>query len=320
MPIVAKASKTVRNKNLILVLMCAGFAAWFAYDGFLGWPKGNDASVAAAAQNPKLVFKDEDLATLRSWPGHSNSTEIQRLEIAKILHDHTPDLTFRTDSEISLQQEIVYGLALATFAALLFFFNCQRRRAILDTDAKTLSPKPGLLLPIDAITKIDNTRWKKTGIVDITYTTPAGKLAETDLDDYKLDGLPPLLNELSTLAEKAEFIPPPARPLMPPNPKPPNPLESWPVPHAPQGCFSTASSCTTPPYPPTLPMRPTVLERCFLSAKPLYDRFRHACCFLIPVCCPRYQNSPCSWPSFNWPPAPPRQAVSRSLCASPSPP
>lgn len=33
-------------------------------------------------------------------------------------------------------------------------------------------------------------------------------MAETELDDYKLDGLPPLLNELSTLADKAEFIPP----------------------------------------------------------------------------------------------------------------
>ena len=38
MPLVARAYKTVRNKNLLIVLMCALFLSWFAYDGFCTGP------------------------------------------------------------------------------------------------------------------------------------------------------------------------------------------------------------------------------------------------------------------------------------------
>ena len=38
MPLVATASKTVRFKNAVLILMVAGAAVWFAYDGWVGYP------------------------------------------------------------------------------------------------------------------------------------------------------------------------------------------------------------------------------------------------------------------------------------------
>ena len=45
MAFVARASTTVRNKNLLIILMCAVFFVWFTYDGFVGYPRNNDRLV-----------------------------------------------------------------------------------------------------------------------------------------------------------------------------------------------------------------------------------------------------------------------------------
>ena len=222
MPFVATASRTVRNKNIILILMCAGFAFFFAKDGFYSWERVNDASVATAADNARKVFTDAEVAKLKSWPEHKSDAGF-RDEIHELLKRRmNEDLPFHSDTDLMLQKALAVFLIGTVVASIWYTVRCQRRRAVLDETAKTLSPAPGLTFPIDAITKVDNTRWKKTGIVDITSTTPAGTPAETELDDYKLDGLPPLLNELSLLADKAEFINPEAPPA-PDEAKPPEP-------------------------------------------------------------------------------------------------
>ena len=110
--------------------------------------------------------------------------------------------------DIQLQRWIVLGLAAATAASLWWFLHCQKRRAI--AEESTVSPAPGVVVAWDKITRVDNTRWKKMGIVEITFSDSQGHAHKAKFDDYELER-EPLLAILDQLAEKAavhaEFIP-----------------------------------------------------------------------------------------------------------------
>ncbi len=208
-PLIARASNTVRNKNLLIVAMCIVFAAWFGYDGFVGWPQRNDRLVQQMldeSQHPDTSkIKPEYLDPIKSWPGFARSDIPQRQHMADIAKDQGRS-EFKTDTDILVQKLIVLGLSLASIGAIWWFIHCQKRRAIAEQN--TVSPSPGITIPWEKITIVDNSRWKKTGIVDITYTTDAGP-QKAKFDDYELDR-EPLLLILDQLAEKAvnaEFLP-----------------------------------------------------------------------------------------------------------------
>src|SRR5271163_4233564 len=167
-PIIARASKTVRNKNLLIVGMCAVFACWFAYDGWIGWPGRNDQ----LAENQLAVrIHDDPLYTqfqplIDSWHGWNNADSDTRMKITAIAHNLNLE-GWKSETDIHNQQYIVYGLLAATVGAIGWFVHCQRRRAI--AEGGTVSPLPGVVIPWEKITVVDNTRWKSMGIVQITY-------------------------------------------------------------------------------------------------------------------------------------------------------
>ena len=209
MALVARASTTVRNKNLLIILMCAVFFAWFAYDGFVGYPRGNDRLVArmvGLAEEGKISV--EHLPFLKTWQGWSNETPENRAKMDGIVAGTKNQVEgWKAVLDISVQRWIVLGLAGATVASLWWFVHCQRRRAI--AQETTVSPAPGVVVPWEKITRVDNTRWKSTGIVEITFPGPDGTEQKAKFDDYELERKP-LLDILDQLAEKAvnaEFIP-----------------------------------------------------------------------------------------------------------------
>jgi hypothetical protein len=219
MPLVAKASNTVRNKNLLIVLMCLGFFVMFLYDGFIGYPRTNDLGVEKLKQmfaEGKIKAKDPEemdrwQAALSNWRGWNNATGAQREQMHEIATKGSTVAggveNWKRPFDIELQRYIVYGLAAAVIASLWWFIHCQQRRAIADDT--TVSPAKNVVIPWDKITVIDNTRWKKSGIVEITYLDDAGNPQKAKFDDYELDR-EPLLGILDMLAEKArnaEFIP-----------------------------------------------------------------------------------------------------------------
>lgn len=213
MALVAPASTTVRNKNLILVAMFAVFAIWFSYDGWKGYPAGNDKVIAKRLAQVETEPGREPAyyKELQEWPGWSKATAAQRKHMSESLKIHTHDEGWKSSNDIILQQ----GLALVLYASTLgfvgWFWHCQRRRAVADEAG--LSPAPGVLIPWTAITKIDNRRWRKVGIVTVEYKDAAGQVQTAELDDYLLDHdqLLPILEKLGEEGEKhgAEFLNPP---------------------------------------------------------------------------------------------------------------
>jgi len=207
MALVARASKTVRNKNIIIFFMCALFLCWFAYDGFHTYPASNDRIVNALqgkGASPEIE------RFLEHWQGWSQESPENRERMDQIIkEDKTVQHVegWKTVTDIAIQRGIVTVLGLAVIGAAAWFVMCQRRRAIAE-DA-TVSPAPGVVIPWENITVVDNARWKKMGIVDITYKDKDGDLHKANFDDYKLER-EPLLAILDQLAEKAvnaEFLP-----------------------------------------------------------------------------------------------------------------
>jgi len=209
MAFVARASTTVRNKNLLIILMCAVFFVWFAYDGFVGYPRNNDRLVnrlVGLAKDGKIAT--EHLSLLETWQGWSNETPENRAKLDAIVAGSKNQVEgWKATLDISVQRWIVQELGVATAAAAWWFIHCQRRRAI--AEETTVSPMPGVVIPWEKITRVDNTRWKSTGIVEITFPGPDGTPQKAKFDDYELERKP-LLDILDLLLEKAvnaEFIP-----------------------------------------------------------------------------------------------------------------
>jgi hypothetical protein len=204
--LVATPSTTVRNKNILLILMVAGFCGWFTYDGLVGYVKSNDKVLAEAREK----YKDELTANIRArelletWPGWDNATPQQQQD-ATVFMRGKPE-SWHNPLDMKTQKIISVCLAGVTIITIWWFFHCQRRRAI--ANAQTLSPARGVEIPWSSITKIDNTKWKKSGIVWITYKENNEEL-EAKLDDYHLDKLRPILQLMEEKCPHAELISPP---------------------------------------------------------------------------------------------------------------
>ena len=176
MALVASASKDLRNRYLIVVAMCVVFAVWFAYDGFKAWPENNDAAVRKMLQmaSEHTGVTPEDVPVLMAWPGWAKASAEEREQVNRINAVRSLNVGWHSAFNVTFQQWTAGGLGVATLALLASFRKVQQRRAVADEEG--LSPEAGVKIPWDAITKIDNGRWKKKGIVDLEYRDVQGRI------------------------------------------------------------------------------------------------------------------------------------------------
>ncbi len=215
MALIARAAKGTRNKNLLIIVMCAVTLGLFIYDGWFGYPAGNDRLIAgliAKAEDPKGGVDPSFESEIKGWSAKHWSTasteEQKRMDeiITSSKNVFSPE-GWKSPLDILIQKLIVALLVVATAAALWRFVRYQKRRVVADDG--TISPAPGLVIPWEKISLVDNTRWQKMEIVQLTYTDGAGKASTVEVDGYYLER-EPLLAILDQLAEKAvnaEFIP-----------------------------------------------------------------------------------------------------------------
>ena len=214
MALVARASRTVRLKNLIILLMCLVFFGLFFRDGYFTYPARNDGKVAEllrpenlAKISPETRALAQDWVTLGGWKQVPSEMH-ERMDAAlKSEAKNVSTEGWKGPFDVRLQQLLAWGLLGCLGASIWWFVHCQRRRAI--AEEATVSPAPGVVIPWGKITRVDNTRWKTVGIVDISYTDERGVSRQADFDDYKLQREPLLaiLDELGEKAVNAEFVP-----------------------------------------------------------------------------------------------------------------
>ena len=168
-PIVARPShhwRDYRAKRLAITLMLVGMGGWFAYDGFVAWPR----------QNEKIerLKKDKEAAGKAE-----NEAEVRRLdaELGK--------LTFHNDTDIMVQKALAFSLPPLGLLVLAWSLYNSRGQYRLENNVIHAPGHPPV--PLDAITAIDKTDWDRKGIADIEYELPTHAKGTLRLDDFIYD-------------------------------------------------------------------------------------------------------------------------------------
>jgi hypothetical protein len=137
---------------------------WFCYDGFIGYPHQQKVSLAY------IQFQED--GRVDQWPAYAR-------ERGWTEQPEAP----KSNSDIWLQR--ILGMV-ALPVGLLFGLSTLRaikRYVACDEDGLTASGHP--MVPYDAITKLDKSRWQKKGIVLVHYRVE-GKAGAILLDDWKM--------------------------------------------------------------------------------------------------------------------------------------
>jgi hypothetical protein len=151
--IVARAGRYYRNARYVICAMALGAGLWFAYDGFINWPKAlEDYNRKTAAEK-------------------ANGREPHSL------------------TDINLQQRLAMGLI--PLAPVLLGVFLYRSRGEYRLSGTTLHVPGHPPVPLEAIVVLDKSKWKRKGIAYVDYRQE-GSDAEhrLTLDDFVYDQVP----------------------------------------------------------------------------------------------------------------------------------
>jgi hypothetical protein len=151
--IVARAGRYYRNTRYVMTVVLLGMAGWFAYDGFITYPRDNE-------QHRRYVA---DPVNNKDAPVH-------------------------TETDIRMQK-VLAGILPAVAAGLLGWTLYRSRGAYrLKDDVLSVPGHPDV--PLEAITRIDKSKWDRKGIAYLDYELPggagagAGTTGTLKLDDF----------------------------------------------------------------------------------------------------------------------------------------
>lgn len=176
-------------RYLIMALVCLGGAAWFGYDGFIGYP----AKLPAAEAYDELrkiedpVKRETDWTKLVEQNGWDAATPSKTAE--KIRAD--------------IQGQYVYmvlGL-LAGIPAVLYFLSC--RGSWVESTETGLTSSWGQTVDFAKVTELDKRKWAKKGIAKAHYEDNGQKKVFV-FDDFKYqrDELGQILRSLESMVDR----------------------------------------------------------------------------------------------------------------------
>ena len=149
--------------------MLIGLGLWFAYDGFVGWPK----------ENARIDQLKADIATARKA---DQEPEVRRLEaeLGKLSHHN--------DTSITIQKVLAFTLPPIGLFVLVWSFYQSRGAYRLAENTLHVPGHPPV--PLDAVTSIDKPDWDRKGIAYVHYELPTGAKGRLCLDDFVYERTP----------------------------------------------------------------------------------------------------------------------------------
>lgn len=153
---------------MFTVVFVLGMAAWFAYDGAIGYPNKN--KIAQAFEALKKEGREGDWPTVaraRDWPDASNVPKL------------------KTDGEIRTQLRFAMVGGVIGLILLGLFLN--RRRRVLKVDADNLYTPDGQTVPLSSIRSVDTKRWADKGLAGVLYEV-SGAERTTVIDGLAFGG------------------------------------------------------------------------------------------------------------------------------------
>jgi hypothetical protein len=159
--LVARASTEYRVKRLIIVVMLVGMGGWFAYDGFINWPR----------ENAEIEQLKKDIEVNRA-------DELKRAQLEAELNKKSPH------TPLSIQLQKVLAFALPPIGLVVLVWSLYRSRGAYRLNGNLLHVPGHPPFPLDAVRSIDKTDWDRKGIAYINYQLPNGAKGAACLDDF----------------------------------------------------------------------------------------------------------------------------------------
>jgi hypothetical protein len=148
----AGPGKYFRTTRIIMMLLCVGMGAWFAYDGFVNWP--------------------------------SELREARRLEA----EGKKPEKKPHTEMDILIQKALAIVLPpLGLYILVMALYNSRGSYRLADDVLYVPGHPP---VPLGSIHNIDQSRWNRKGIALLDYELPSGQRGRIKIDDYLYDQRP----------------------------------------------------------------------------------------------------------------------------------
>jgi hypothetical protein len=152
--IVARAGTYYRVTRYLFTTALLVMAVWFAYDGFVKYPRHNRLHLLHA-RDPVTYPQD--------YPTHDGTS-------------------------ILLQKALAVLLPLAAAGMLTWTLYNSRGAYRLSADVLRVPGHPDV--PLSAITQIDKSKWDRKGIAHLHYELPSGRKGRLTLDDFVYDRPP----------------------------------------------------------------------------------------------------------------------------------
>lgn len=162
------------RRMIILLVMFYGFAAYFAYDWQIGYPKKQ------VIYERYLELKAQGEEGLRQW------AEEARENRWSFEDSRTMAPFAATDEKI---REQMWGMIICLVLGAIatgFYLRSAGTRLAVDGDTLHLPKHP--LIPISAITRLDTRKWLNKGIARLSYQIPGGKSGQAAIDGLKYGG------------------------------------------------------------------------------------------------------------------------------------
>lgn len=166
MPAEARITPIWKKQKLFVAIFLLAIAAWFYWDGKVGYPRSNERWLAH--EDYEKSGRDAE------WPAYAASRGWSAEKPHKFFKNE--------DLFMQLSLSALTGV-LGAFA--LAFWFVQKGR-VLRSDADAVHAPNGTRVPFTAITGLGKKKWDDKGLAKVRYEID-GKKGEFVLDDYKYD-------------------------------------------------------------------------------------------------------------------------------------
>lgn len=172
----ANFQKSYQMRYLALATVCLFMAAWFGYDGLVGYP----------AQLPAAEAYDE----LRELDSAKRVERWKQIATEKNLPKETPKKTAEQLRSDIVGQYFWAALSLLVGLPALFLWLRSRGSWVEPTD-DGLTTSWGQSLRFSDVTLLDKTKWQRKGIAKATYSPAGGGQSKQFVfDDFKFEREP----------------------------------------------------------------------------------------------------------------------------------
>lgn len=170
--IVARAASYYRNTRYLMVAMLIGMGAWFAYDGWVGWPE----------QNRQFHRLSSEIDAAESAGDEAKKTDL--IEQRKKFDEHS-------DTDILFQKALAVVLPPLGLLTLFWALRNSRGEFRLSGGGQTLHVPGHGAVRFDQVRRLDKKLWDRKGIAFVDYEpAEGGPTRRFKLDDFVYERKP----------------------------------------------------------------------------------------------------------------------------------